>query len=146
MEKEKSKKAGKKPEKNGQSIRISVRVNAEEHARLLELVDELGQSNKSKFLRSCLFNREISVVKVDSSLYKAIEWLTKIHSQYRAIGTNYNQTVKRINACFGEKKAALLLKNLETYTRNLIAVSNQIFAVTQKLKEKYHGSQDYQEQ
>jgi hypothetical protein len=140
METAKSKKGGQKPKVDSQCFMINVRLNAEEHAKLLNLVDELGQTNKSKFIRSCIFNREISVVKVDSSLYKVIEWFTKIHSQYRLIGTNYNQTVKRINTCFGENKAKLLLKNLEAYTQNLNVLSEQVAAVAQKLKEKYYDS------
>jgi len=64
-----------------------------------------------------------------------------MHSQYRAIGVNYNQTVKHINAAFNTNKAASLLKHLEEYTAKLIQISEQIAIVTNKLMEKY-GSQN----
>jgi hypothetical protein len=124
------------------SVHLTVRLSAEEHAKLLSMADELGQKNRSKFIRSCIFGREVSVVKIDSSLYKVIEWLTKVHSQYRAIGANYNQTVRRINACFGENRAAALLKNLEAHTQNLVVVSKQILTVAEKLKERYYDTQN----
>jgi hypothetical protein len=133
--------------KTAQKInRITIRFDAKEYAELLNLIDELGQSSKSKFIRSRILNKEISVVKLDSSLYKVIEWLTKIHSQYRAIGTNYNQTVKHINTCFGENKAALLLKNLEKYTANLVKMSEQIAVVVEALKKKYRAGERKYEQ
>jgi hypothetical protein len=145
METAKGKKGGRKPNAGKQNFIIAIRLTAEEHEKLLGLAEELGQSNRSKFIRNRIFSKEISVVKIDSSLYKVIEWLTKIHSQYRAIGTNYNQTVKHINTCFGEKKAVVLLKNLENRTKNLIAISAQIAAVAEKLKGKYYDTKDTQE-
>jgi hypothetical protein len=135
-----NRKGGRKPKINKQCFIITVRLNAEEHAELVNLVEKFGQNSRSKFIRNRIFSKEISVVKIDNSLYKVIEWFTKIHSQYHKIGTNYNQTVKHINTCFGENKAALLLKNLENQTKQLVAISSQIIAVAEKLKEKYYGS------
>jgi hypothetical protein len=140
------KKSVKTPSASGQPFILCIRLSAEEHAKLLNMADELGQKNRSKFIRSCIFGREISVVKIDSSLYKVIEWLTKVHSQYRAIGANYNQTVRRINACFGENRAAALLKSLEAHTQNLVVISKQILTVTEKLKERYYGTQNKEKQ
>jgi hypothetical protein len=145
MEAAKSSRGGRKPKVDGQRFMVNIRLSAEERAKLLNMADELGQANKSKLIRSCIFNREISVVKVDGSLCKIIEWLTKIHAQYRLVGVNYNQTVKRINTCFGENRAALLLKNLEAYTQHLSALSEQVAAVAQKQKEKYYKSDDSQD-
>jgi hypothetical protein len=136
----KSKKGGRKPKVDKQCVTIAVRLSAKEHTELLNLIDKFEQNNKSKFIRSCIFGKEISVVKIDNSLYKVIEWLTKVHSQYRAIGTNYNQTVKYIKSCFGEKRAVLLLKNLEKCTANLIKLSEQISLVAEGLKKKYADS------
>jgi hypothetical protein len=137
-----SPKGGRKPKMNKHCFAINVRLDEAEYAKLQNMVDELGQNNKSKFIRSCIFGRQINVVKTDASLYKVIEWLTKIHSQWRAIGVNYNQVVKQINTCFNQNKAAFLLKNLEKYTIELIKLSEAISKVTEKLKEKYYGSQN----
>jgi hypothetical protein len=136
------KKGGRKPKIDKQSAILTIRLNEKERTELLNLADKCGQNNISKFVRSCIFNREISVVTIDNSLYKIIEWLTKIHSQYRAIGVNYNQTVKHINTCFGENKAVLLLKNLEKYTADLIKISEQIRIISEKLKEKYDNNEN----
>ena len=142
MEQNQQRKGGRKPKIDKQRFLIAVRLNDQEHTKLLAMVDEFEVKNISKFIRDCLFKREVKVVKTDSSMYKIIELLTKVHSQYRAIGVNYNQTVKHINTCFGENKAGLLLKNLEKYTSDLVKISEGISALTEKLKEKYDGSQN----
>jgi hypothetical protein len=122
-----------------QTFNLKVRLSESEFAKLQSMMDEFMVTNKSNFIRNCLFKKEVKVVKMDSSMYKVIEWLTKIHSQYRAIGVNYNQTVKHINTCFGENKAVLLLKNLEKYTANLVKISEQIALVSEGLKKKYRA-------
>jgi predicted regulator of amino acid metabolism with ACT domain len=136
------KKGGRKPQSEKKNDGLRVRLNESEQAKLQRMMDEFGQSNMSKFVRNCLFNREIRVVKTDTSLYKTIEFLTKILAQYRAVGVNYNQTVKHVNTCFGEHKAARLLKNLEGYTAELVKLGEQLKAVTEELMKKYHDRQD----
>jgi hypothetical protein len=132
-------KGGRKPKAKKRGFIICVRMDDVEFAAFQNMMDKYAQNSISNFVRDCIFNHEIKVVTADKTLYKVVEWLTKIHSQYRAIGTNYNQAVKQINACFNANQAAHLIAKLENYTISLVKLSEQIAMVTNKLKEKYGG-------
>lgn len=70
--------------------------------------------------------------------------LTTFHSQFRAIGVNYNQAVKSIKFAFEEKKALLLLllllAKLEKSTLELVVLNRQVIDLTQEFEVKIYGS------
>ena len=56
--------------------------------------------------------------------------LTTFHSQFRAIGTNYNQVTKAIKTTFTEKKALAFLYKLEKATMELVAIHKKVVDLT----------------
>jgi len=66
--------------------------------------------------------------------------LTTFHSQFRAIGVNYNQAVKSIKFAFEEKKALYYLAKLEKATMELVVLNRQIIDITEKFEVKIYGS------
>ena len=65
--------------------------------------------------------------------------LTNFHSQYRAIGVNYNQIVKHLKATFTEKMALAMLYKLEKATKELVELNRKIIELTREFEEKYLG-------
>ena len=65
------------------------------------------------------------------------EKLTRFFSQFRAIGTNYNQVVRLLNANFSDKKAAAYLYKLEKETIELVKVTKEVIRLTQEFEETY---------
>jgi hypothetical protein len=63
--------------------------------------------------------------------------LTTFHSQFRAIGTNYNQVTKAIKSTFTEKKALAFLYKLEKATKELVAIYKQVQDLTVEFERKY---------
>jgi hypothetical protein len=63
--------------------------------------------------------------------------LTTFHSQFRAIGVNYNQVVKHLKTVFTEKTALALLYKLEKATKELVVTHKQIVDLTREFEEKY---------
>jgi hypothetical protein len=63
--------------------------------------------------------------------------LTNFHSQFRAIGVNYNQTVKHLKTVFTEKTALALIYQLENATRELVDLSRKISELTAEFESKY---------
>ena len=63
--------------------------------------------------------------------------LTTFHSQFRAIGVNYNQVVKHLKAAFTEKTALALLYKLEKATIELVTINRKITELTREFEEKY---------
>ena len=65
------------------------------------------------------------------------EKLTRFFSQFRAIGTNYNQVVKILYRNFSEKKALAFLYKLEQATIELAQLNKKVIALTAEFEAKY---------
>jgi hypothetical protein len=57
-------------------------------------------------------------VTVDSNTRDYFIRLIEIHSQYRAVGVNYNQTIRALKANFGEKRGLQMPYRLEKRPSN----------------------------
>ncbi|MCL2650490.1 MAG: MobA protein [Candidatus Azobacteroides sp.] len=117
--------------------RYSIKLNDAENARFLAMVDETGWNDKAKFIKTILFKREIKYVKLDKAAMDYYVRLTTFHSQFRAIGVNYNQVVKHLKATFTEKTALALLYKLEKATRELVTLNREIVELTREFEEKF---------
>lgn len=53
------------------------------------------------------------MVRIDKATMDYYIRLTNFYHQFQSIGNNYNQTVKAVKTNFGEKRAFVLLRNLE---------------------------------
>lgn len=116
---------------------VMVRFDDEEHARFLTMYERSGEYAKAVFIKARVFGEEFKVIQVDNSYPEYYAKLSDLHAQYRRIGVNYNQVVKELKSRFSEKKAMALLYKLEGVTRELVTVSREILALTQKFEEQW---------
>lgn len=137
MTEKKKSKAGRNPKKDPAVFRYTVRFNAEEHIRFLTMYEQAGVYAKSVFIKAHFFGQEFRVVKTDKTLLDYYTKLSAFHAQFRAIGNNYNQTVKELKSHFSEKKAMALLFKLEKQTVELVGLSHQIIQLTRDFEEKW---------
>ncbi len=63
--------------------------------------------------------------------------LTTFHSQFRAVGVNYNQIVKLLYRHFSEKKAGAFLFKLEKQTIEMVALCQKIIQLTDEFEKKH---------
>jgi hypothetical protein len=131
------KQLGRKPKNDPYSHHYSFKMNDEENARFLALFDESGLKNRSQFITSCIFDRQLKVVKIDKATADYYMRLTTFHSQYRAIGVNYNQVTKALKSTFTEKKALAFLYKLEQATKELVRLQQKIIELTQEFEAKW---------
>jgi hypothetical protein len=97
-------KGGRPPKTDPCRHRYSIRLNDVDNAQFLSMFEETGlKYNAAKFIKTCLFKREIKYVKLDKAAMDYYMRLTTFHSQFRAIGVNYNQVVKHLKSTFTEK-------------------------------------------
>jgi hypothetical protein len=136
-ERRKPNQGGRKPKADPCSHHYSFKMNDEENAQFLALFDASGLKNKSQFITSCIFDRKLKVVKVDKAAMDYYMRLTTFHSQFRAIGVNYNQVTKAIKSTFTDKKALAFLYKLEKATLELVAIHKQIQDLTAEFERKY---------
>jgi hypothetical protein len=135
-------KVGRNQKSDPAIFRYSISFNAVEHTAFLGRFDESGMTVKAHFITSCIFDKPIQVVKLDKGLMDYYMRLTTFHSQFRAIGVNYNQAVKSIKFAFEEKKALYYLAKLERATLELVVLNRQIMDMTAEFEVKIYGSAD----
>ena len=128
---------GKKPKLKKRDNRYVVRFTDKENARFLALFDASGLHTKAQYIVAVLLNRELKTVKIDKAGQDFYMRLTTFHSQFRAIGVNYNQIVKALKTNFTEKKALAFLYKLEKETIKLVELSRKVTELAEEFKEKY---------
>lgn len=133
----KGKTAGRPQENDPATHCVMVRFNDTENARFLALYEQSGMYAKALFIKARVFNETFRVIKTDRAALEFVTKLTSFYGQYRALGVNYNQVVKELHTHFSEKKALALLFKLESITRELVALSEQIVALSQEFKNRF---------
>ncbi|WP_423774050.1 hypothetical protein [Alistipes finegoldii] len=63
--------------------------------------------------------------------------LTNLYAQIRAVGVNYNQTVKAIHTNFNDRRAVALLAQLERYTLELNGLFRQVVTLTEEFNRRW---------
>ena len=130
-------KGGRPPKPDPCRHRYSFNLNDKDNAVFLSLYEQSGLSDKARFITSCIFNRQLKVVKIDKATMDYYMRLTTFYGQFRAIGVNYNQIVKHLKSTFTEKKALAFLYKLEKATIELVAINQKVIDLTEEFEEKY---------
>lgn len=136
-QKNRSRKAGRRPKDNPAVFRYSVSFNETEHARFLSLFERSEMKIKAHFITSCIFDKPVRVVKIDKAAMDYYMRLTTFYGQFRAIGVNYNQITKAIKGAFSEKKALAFLYKLEKATLELVAINKRIIELTDEFERRW---------
>jgi hypothetical protein len=133
----KVKQVGRKPKAAPAAFRYYIRFNELDNARFLALFEASGLTDKARFITSCIFSRQLKVVKIDKAAMDYYMRLTTFHSQFRTIGVNYNQVVKHLKTAFSEKMAFAMLYKLEKATIELVTIQKQIVELTEEFERKH---------
>lgn len=130
-------KTGRKPKNDPAVHRYSINLNAEENAKFLALFDQSGISVKAHFITACIFQKPIKTVKFDMNAVDFHTRLTNFYSQFRAVGVNYNQIVKKLYRNFSEKKASAYLFKLEKQTAEMADLCRKVIELTQEFEKEH---------
>ena len=137
MSERKNSRLGRNPKEDPAVFRYTVRFNEREHARFLTMYEQSGVYARAVFIKARVFDEVFKVMKVDKTLVDYYTKLSAFHAQFRAVGVNYNQTVKELKSHFSEKKAMALLYKLEKQTAELAALSRQVIELTQEFQKQW---------
>jgi hypothetical protein len=133
----KTKKGGRKPKNDKANFRYMVNLTEKENAKFMALFRQSQSKGISKFIAAMIFGREMKIVKIDKANMDYYMRLTSFYSQFQAVGVNYNQTVKAIKTNFSEKRALVLLRQLEKATFELVAINKKVMEVTKEFESKH---------
>ena len=137
IRRKKHNKGGRPPKNDPARNCVMVRFSDKEYARFLAMFEESGVYAKSVFIKARVFNQSFRVVKTDKGTIEFITKLTQLHSQFRAIGVNYNQIVKYLNTHFSEKATLSMLYKLEKMTIELVKTNKKIIELSRDLQHQY---------
>ncbi len=130
-------KGGRPTKTDTADYRFSVNFTAEEYARFLTMFETSGLQSKAAFIKARVFNDTFRVIKTDRGTLEFVAKLTQFHAQFRAVGTNYNQVVKKLYTHFSEKKALALLYKLEKITAELAVIGQQIIVLSEEFRQRW---------
>jgi hypothetical protein len=134
---QKPKQSGRKPKADPCRHRLAINLNDADYAQFLTLYEASGLTDKARFITSCIFDRQLKVIKIDKATMDYYMRLTTFHAQFRAIGVNYNQITKALKATFTEKKALAFLYKLEMATKELVAIYKKVTDLTAEFERKH---------
>ena len=132
-----SPKWGRHPKENRKSHCVMVRFDDGEWLRFLAMYEKSGVYAKAVFLKTHFFGQPFRVLVTDKALLDYCTKLSAFHAQYRAIGNNYNQTVKELRCHFSEKKSMALLYRLEQCTKELAALMRQVMELSKEFEGRW---------
>jgi hypothetical protein len=136
-EKNRPRQVGRKPKADPCRHRYAIYMNDAENVRFLSMCEDTGMEDKSRFIKSFLFQKELKVVKIDKAAMDYYMRLTTFYAQFRAIGNNYNQVTKALKSNFKDKKSLAFLFKLEKATKELIAINQKIIDLTKEFEAKW---------
>ncbi len=116
--------------------RVTVRFTDVQYADFLTIFELSGARSKARFILARVFGEPFRVVKIDSSALDFVTKLSALYGQFRAVGTNYNQIVKQLHTAFGEKKALMMLGDLERTTVELFHIGREVLQLCEEFKTK----------
>jgi len=133
----KSKQGGRKQKLDPCRNRYVFYLNDAENCTLNAMYLQSGKKGLSSFLKSLVLNKQMKVVKIDKASMDYYMRLTSFYSQFQAVGNNYNQTVKALKTNFSEKRALVLLRQLEKATFELVAINKKVIELTAEFEQKF---------
>ena len=129
--------AGRKPKTDPAVHRYVVRLTSEENGHFEIMFQKSGMKQRARFIKAMIFGREMKVVRIDKAAIDYYIRLTNFYHQFQAVGNNYNQTVKAVKSTCGERRAFVLLRNLEKATIDLVVLGKRIIVLTREFEEEY---------
>ena len=135
-------KGGRNPKLDPATNRYSVNFSSEDDMRFLKMYERSGMTSKSAFIKARIFGEPFHVVTFDKSQHEYYTKLSNFHSQFRLVGNNYNQTLKKLKSHFSERRTAALVYKLEKYMMQLVQIMTKVIELTNEYKERVNSKQN----
>lgn len=126
-----------KAENNNRKRRIYVRLTGNEFSTLETRCKNTTCRTVSDYVRHCLFNRPITTITRDASVDEVITQMSQLNRELNAIGNNFNQLVKKINATSQATEIKGLLLLFDNQKKVMFSKIDEVKEQLQKLAEKW---------
>ncbi|WP_417354172.1 plasmid mobilization protein [Flavobacterium sp.] len=124
-------------ENNTRKRRIYVRLTDKEFTTLESRCKNTTYCSVSDYVRHCIFSKPITTITRDASTDEAILQMSHLNRELNAIGNNFNQLVRKVNASSeaAEMKGLLLL--FESQKKAMFSKIDDVKEQLQKLSERW---------
>lgn len=124
-------------ENNNRKRRIYVRLTDKEFTTLESRCKNTACRSVSDYVRHCLFSRPITTITRDASADEAITQMGHLNRELNAIGSNFNQLVRKVNATSQATEIKGLLLLFDSQRKTLFSKIEEVKEQLQKLTEKW---------
>ncbi|MFR9592684.1 MAG: conjugal transfer protein MobA [Rikenellaceae bacterium] len=125
---------GRPPKLDPAKNRITVNFTDLEYVDLLTMFERTGMQSKAQFVKARVFKEPFRVVKLDRDMLEYHQKLSSFHTQFRAVGRNYNQIIVALKRNFEERRAMQMLYQLEQETIKMAQIANQVVHLSEEFK------------
>lgn len=126
-----------KTENNNRKRRIYVRLTDKEFRNLEARFKNTTCRSVSEYVRHCLFNRQITTITRDASADEVITQISHLNRALNAIGSNFNQLVRKVNATSQAAEIKGLLLLFESQKKAMFSKIDEVKEQLQKLAERW---------
>lgn len=124
-------------ENNNRKKRIYVRLTDKEFTTLENRLKTTTCNKLSDYVRRCLFDKPITTITRDAATDEAIMQMSNLNRELNAIGSNFNQLVKKVNATSQAAEIKGLLLLFESQKKTLFSKIEEVKEQLQKLAERW---------
>jgi len=124
-------------ENNNRKRRIYVRLTDKEFTALESRYKNTTCRSVSDYVRHCLFSKPITTVTRDASADEAIMHMSHLNRELNAIGSNFNQLVRKINGSSQAAEIKGLLLLFDSQKKAMFSKIDEVKEQLQKLAEKW---------
>ncbi len=133
----KENRGGRPPKLDPAVHNYSLHLNSKENAEFIRLFEDSGIRHKSHFIASCIFDKQMKIVRVDQNTLDFYNKLKEIRQELRSIGVNYNQYIVLLRAHFTEQRAAIMSEKSAKALMESLALNEKAMNLTLELVRQW---------
>jgi len=124
-------------ESNNRKRRIYVRLTDKEFTTLESRCKNTTCRSISDYVRYCIFSRPITTITRDASADEAITQMSNLNRELNAVGSNFNQLVRKVNATSQAAEIKGLFLLFENQKKAMFSKIDEVKEQLQKLSERW---------
>lgn len=126
-----------KREKSNLTRKITVRFKPEEYNKVTISFKATTKKKLSEYIRYVLLEKPVTVYTRDQSVDELMTELIRLRSELSAIGSNFNQLVKRLHTASHFQEMKTLVLQTEIDQKRFLEKANEINLKIAELSDKW---------
>ncbi len=126
-----------KTEKSNLTRKVTVRFKAEEYNKVNVSFKATTKKKLSEYIRYVLLGKPVTVYTRDQSVDELMAELVRLRKELSAIGSNFNQLVKRLHTASHFQEIKTLALQTESDQKKFLEKTNEINLKIAEMSDKW---------